>query len=44
MDERNVCSVTRELSQSSIRRVSSFKDSSALLNNWEVNFTTVKSF
>ena len=33
IDERNVCSVTREPSQSSSRRVSSFKDSSALLNN-----------
>ena len=39
-----VCSVTGEPSQSSIRCVSFFKDSSALLNIWEVNFTKVKSF
>ena len=44
MNEHNVCSVTSEPSQSSCRRVSSFKDSSALLNNLEVNFTKVKSF
>ena len=33
MDEHSVCSVISEPSQSSSRRVSSFKDSSALLNN-----------
>ena len=33
IDEHNVCSVTSEPSQSGSRRVSSFKDSSALLNN-----------
>ena len=32
-------SVTSEITQSSRRRVSSFKDLSALLNNWEVKFT-----
>ena len=31
--EHNVCSVTSEPSQSSSRRFSSIKDSSALLNN-----------
>ena len=40
----NVCSVTSEPSQSSSIRVSSFKDSSALLSIWEVKFTKVKSF
>ena len=44
MDEHNVCSVTSKPSQSSSRRVLSFKDSSALLNNWEVELTKVKSF
>ena len=33
IDENNLCSVTSEPSQSGSRRVSSFKDSSALLNN-----------
>ena len=33
MNKHNVCSVTSEPSQSSSRRVSSFKDTSALLNN-----------
>ena len=32
-NEHNVCSVRSEPSQSNSRRVSSFKDSSALLNN-----------
>ena len=44
MYEHNVFSVTSNPSQSSSRRVSSLKDSSALLNKWEVNFTKVKSF
>ena len=38
IDKDNVCSVTGEPSQSSSRRVSSVKDSSALLNNREVIF------
>ena len=33
MDKHNVCSVTSVTSQSSSRRVSSFKDSSVLLSN-----------
>ena len=44
MYKHNMCSVTSKPSQSSSRRISSFKDSSALLNNWEMNFTKVKSF
>ena len=44
MDEHNVCSVTSEPSKSSCRRVSSCKDSPALLNKWEVSFTKAKSF
>ena len=36
--------ITSEPSQGSNRRVLSFKDSSTLLNNWEVNFTKAKSF
>ena len=44
MYEHNVCSVTSEPSQSSSRRVLSFKYSTALLNNREVNFAKVKSF
>ena len=36
MYEHNVCSVTSEPSQISSRRVSSFKDSSLLLNNWGI--------
>ena len=42
--EHNVCSVATKPSQSSNRRVSSFKDLSAPLNNREVNFTKLKSF
>ena len=42
--EHKVCSVTHKICKSSTRHVSSFKDSSVLLNNWEVNFTKVKSF
>ena len=37
-------SATSEPTQSSSRGVSSFTDSSALLNNWVVNFTKMKSF
>ena len=41
INEHNVCSVTSKPSQSSNRSVLSFKDSSALLNDWEVKFTKV---
>ena len=44
IDENNVLSVTSEPSQRNSRCVSSFKDSSALLNNCKVNFVKVKSF
>ena len=36
--------ITSEPSLSSSRRVSSFKDSSALMNDWEANSTKVKYF
>ena len=39
-----VCTVTTKPSQSSRRHISPFKGLSALLNNWVVNFTKVKSF
>ena len=39
-----VSSFTSEPTQNSSRRVSSFKDSSALLNIWVVNFTKVNPF
>ena len=38
------CSVTSEPYQRSSSYVSFFKDSSVLLNFWEMNFTKVKSF
>ena len=42
--DTKVCSVTGKPTQSSSRRVSSFNDSSVLLNNCVVSFTKVKSF
>ena len=44
MDEHNACSVISEPSQRIRRRVSSFKDSSTLLINWEAIIIKVKSF
>ena len=44
IEEHNVWSVTNKPYQCSSRCVLSFKDSSALLHNWELNFITVKSF
>ena len=41
---RKVYSITREPNQSRSRHVSSFKDSSALLNNRVGNVTKVKPF
>ena len=42
MDEYNVCSVTSDPSESSSRRALSYKDSSVLLNNWEMNLKKIK--
>ena len=44
MDEHDVCSVISEPFQSSSRCTSSFKDSSALLNIWEVSFICFYGF
>ena len=44
VDESNLFSVTSEPSQRNSRCVSSFKDSSALMNSCKTNFVKVKSF
>ena len=44
MDEHIVCSITSEPSQSCSRRVSSFKDSSTLLSNWELKLVSSQYF